>query len=113
MTIQFDLVISILVLTTAVLMVIAGITTFVLNMRLSFYLKDRKPARWEQLARIGSWGPGFSNPFRWLPFLYDERDCEDQKIQILKKKIRRSIFIVMFLLGWLFFIFLFLVMRKS
>lgn len=86
MAIQFDLMISVVLLIGAVLIVIAGIIAFIYNVKLSLYLKKRRMERWEQLTTIGSFGPGMSNPFLWIPYIYNDIDTNDQTVQNCKKK---------------------------
>jgi len=106
---QFEVIISIVIFMGAVLIVIAGIIAFIYNVKLSLYLKKRRIERWEQLTTIGSFGPGMSNPFLWIPYIYNDIDTNDQTVQHYKKKIRSFLFLVMFLMGALLIIFMLLI----
>lgn len=67
---------------------VSFIYSFVNNIRLDFYLKKVKYERWRDLTSIGSFGPGASNPFSWLPYVYSKLDCEDEMILRLKDSIK-------------------------
>lgn len=77
----------------------AGWYTVIYSMKLCYYLMDKHPDQWSELTTIGStWGPGMSNPFRWLPYIYDDTDCEDAKVRYYKERTRLGIRWALFML---------------
>ena len=89
---HFEMMISVVVLVLSLLVVLVGIVTFVYNLRLYFYLKKTNIERCEQLTTIDRFGPGLSNPFRWIPYLCNDVDENDPQIHDYKKKIRFLLF---------------------
>lgn len=74
----------------------------VYNMKLYFYLKKEKYDRWSDLTTLGSFGPGGSNPIRWMPYLKSDLDNDDENIRRYKNNVRlglrQSLFIFIALL---------------
>ena len=97
---HFEMIISVIVLIVSLFVVLVGIVTFVYNLKLYFYLKKTNIERWEELTTIDKFGPGLSNPSRWIPYLYNDVDENDRRILFYKKKIRFLLFC--FLAGLLF-----------
>lgn len=64
---------------------------FVNNIRLYCYLKKNNYERWRCLTMIGKFGPGTSNPLRWLPYIYGKEDNEDETVLRLKDNIRAGL----------------------
>ncbi len=61
------------------------------NAKLFIYIKKEKYDRWLDLSTIGDFGPGFSNPFKSLPYIYNELDTEDEYILRHKTKTKFGI----------------------
>lgn len=64
------------------------IYAFYFNTKLYLHLKSQNYPRWRELTTIGKFGPGNSNPFKWLPYLYSSLDTEDIRVLRLKDNIR-------------------------
>ena len=83
-----QLIISTALALGAVLILVCGIAAFASNLRLFFYIKEHRHERWTDLTSLDSMGPGMSNPFRWLPYVYNAEDTGDPRIAHYKSRIR-------------------------
>jgi len=72
-----------------------GIRTSWLQYKLLVYLRENHFEKWEKLTTILGFGPGLSNGFRGIPFLYSKDDLDDPDVRRLKVKIRNSIALVL------------------
>ena len=63
-------------------------SAFIHNSKLYFYLKKKNHSRWCELTTIGSFSPGGSNPFKWLPYIYNEVDNRDKVIKRYKDNVK-------------------------
>jgi len=73
------------------------IHAFFLSYRLNQYIKKHNYQKWRELTSIGSAGPGLSNPFKWIPWIFTNENNEDENITRLKDKLRirhRWIFLI-------------------
>jgi len=64
--------------------------------RLYSYLYKNYNKRWKELTSIGKLGPGFMNPFRGFPYIYNNIDIEDEKILKFKISIRKGLRFTLF-----------------
>lgn len=88
----------ILVVLSAVL-VINFILAFLNSVRLYFYLLKNKPDQFKRKTSFfDSFGVGASNPFKWFPYIFNDEDFNDERVKILKHKIRPrlKLFAIMF-----------------
>jgi hypothetical protein len=77
-----------ILLALIIAVVLGGLVAFWYNMRLFFYLQKHHYSKWCDLTTIGTMGPGASNPFRWIPYLYCDSEGDDPPIHELKRRIR-------------------------
>ena len=60
------------------------------SIKLDRYLKKNYREKWEYLTYVWPFGPGGSNPFRMIPFLYNKKeDFGDNKLRELKRNINK------------------------
>jgi hypothetical protein len=58
--------------------------------KLGRYIKRNDYKTWRKLTSIGKYGPGLSNPFKGISFLFKESDEIDEKLLRLKDSARVS-----------------------
>lgn len=101
-----ELVISIALLSGAILIVFICFLTFISNARLNSYLKKNNRDRWRYITSIGQLGPGYSNIFRLIKYLYSDIDNNNSIIRVQKKRIRSYFTIILYAL--IFFLIFFI-----
>ena len=55
------------------------------------YLYKNNYTRWQELTSISKSGPGFLNPFKGFPYIYNDIDVNDEKILRFKMSIRNGL----------------------
>ena len=58
--------------------------------KLGRYIKKDDYRTWRDLTSIGKYGPGLSNPFKGIPYLFKESEETDEKLLRLKDSARIS-----------------------
>ena len=86
MSIEFYLPILFLFISSLVFMA----RCLIYQQRLSDYLRVHHMDKWKELTTIPGWGPGFTNPWRGLPFLFGREDLGDPEVLRLKVIVRNS-----------------------
>lgn len=69
------------------LLLFALLNAFIANLRLYAYLKKTNYKRWCELTTIGSIGPGAQNTIRFIKYINNDLDTDDEKILRYKHKI--------------------------
>ena len=74
-----------------VICIISGFRTAYLLKKLDRLMMNKHTEEWKEQTTIPGLGPGFANPFRGLPFLFNNEDYGDKEVLTLKIKCRHSI----------------------
>lgn len=75
-----------------IIMGVAGIRVLILQASLRSYLQKNHYVTWAELTTIGNSGPGLYNNRKFLGFVFDNEEFDDDKVQWLKNKIKRGYF---------------------
>jgi hypothetical protein len=73
-----------------ILVLFFGIFSFFRLLRLGGYLKKNDYQTWRELTSIGNYGPGLSNPFRTITYLFRKSDVNDERLLRIKDAARIS-----------------------
>jgi len=92
-----------IILPIVALLVISIIRFIYFGQRLNKLMIDKYREEWKGLTTIPGFGPGCSNPFRSLPFLFNKQDFGDKEVLRLKIKIRNSFLFAVVSIPALFF----------
>lgn len=65
-----------------------SLCTVIYSLKLYFYLKKNNYSRWCDLTTLGKYGSGYSNPKKWIPYLHNELDSDDEVIRRYKDNIK-------------------------
>jgi hypothetical protein len=100
----------VLILPIVALFVVSAIRLAYFGHKLSKLLMEKHTEEWKILTTIPGLGPGFSNPFRSLPFMFNKEDYGDKEVLICKIKFRNAficgvigvpaLFFALFMLLW-------------
>ncbi len=101
-----ELAISIALLLGAILIIFLFFLSFISNVKLNSYLKKNNIDRWRYLTSIGQFGPGCSNIFKLIKYLYSDIDNNDSNIRVQKKRIRNYLTIILYVLIFFFIFFI-------
>jgi hypothetical protein len=66
------------------------IVTATRQAKLGLYIKKNDYRTWRELTSIGKYGPGLSNPFKGISYLFKESEETDEKFLRLKDSARIS-----------------------
>ena len=75
----------------ALIFVICWIIAIIRSFKLNKYMKQYHYQKWEELTSIGQFGPGLSNPFKGIPYLFSNSYEKDELLLRLKNSTRISL----------------------
>lgn len=73
----------------------SGVYMMVTHVRLLRYVREFHSDRWRYLTTFPLLGPYYyPNGFRTWPYIFNDQDCDDPKIVVLKAAVKRSLIFV-------------------
>ena len=75
---------------SVVMTIIFFLFTATRQAKLGRYIKENDYRTWREMTSIGKYGPGLSNPFKGIAYLFKESEETDEKLLRLKDSARVS-----------------------
>ena len=85
------LILVILLIVSLIVFFITVIYNLFYNLKLSLYLRKHRFKRWRYLTTLLGVGPWMNNPFRWIPYVFNNLDTLDKTILHYKRILRSGL----------------------
>jgi hypothetical protein len=79
-----------------IIVLFSFIYTAICGKTLHNYIKKNHYNRWKKITSIWTFGPGLSNPFRSIPYLFNDEDIEDKEVLKNKQKVKYGLYAILF-----------------